>query len=70
MAGFGLLAWLALDAVGAALVEVYQVRGHLDLDPEAWVARAALPLFAAVAAGGLCRVGAMISRRGAASRRG
>ncbi len=62
VAGFSLLAWLAIDAAGGGLLAVFPVRSAaLDLADAEWTVRAALPLFAAIAAGGLCQVWVMLS---------
>lgn len=65
VAGFALLAWLGLDAAGAFAVAVFPLDGRAsaDLSGPGWLALAALPIFAAVAAGGFCQVFAGISRR-------
>jgi len=67
-AGYALLVWLALDAAGGLSLAVLPVRGEA-LDPQAagWMLRAALPLFAALAAGGLCQVWVLLARRGVAT---
>jgi len=66
-AAYALLSWLALDATSGFLLALMPVRGEA-LDPQAagWMLRAALPLFAALAAGGLCLVWALRPRRGGA----
>jgi len=63
IAGFALLAWLALDVGGNVLVAAFPARGAGSLEPGSWIPPAALPLFSAVAAGGLCQMWVMTSRR-------
>jgi hypothetical protein len=66
IAGSAFLAWLALDAAGTSAVMAWPVRpgaGGLDWSAGTWVALAALPLFCALAAGGLCQVWVMLSSR-------
>ena len=63
VAGFALLAWLALDVAGTVLVAAFPLRGVSGFEAGSWIAPAAVPLFAAVAAGGLCQMWVMISAR-------
>lgn len=64
VAGFALLAWLVVATGGELLLMLIPTRGEA-LDPGAvgWTARAALPAFAAVAAGGLSQVWVTLSIR-------
>jgi hypothetical protein len=66
VAGSAFLVWLALDAVGTMAVMAWPERapaGGIDWSAGPWIALASLPLFCAVAAGGLCQVWVMLSHR-------
>ncbi len=62
VAGFALLAWLALDVGGQLLLGLFPTRG-VGLPPESLglTAKAALPLMVAIAAGGWSQVWVMIA---------
>ena len=62
IAGFALLGWLVLDAVAMIALSAVPARGPIVLEPSTWIAQAALPLFAAVAAGGLMQIWVMLAR--------
>ncbi len=60
--GFAFLAWLALDAGGAVALAAWPLRAPATaLGPDRWLVIGALPLFAAVTAGGLCQLLALVS---------
>lgn len=62
--GGSLLGWLALDACGSLLVATWPVRAPAaELTPERLLVMGALPIFAAVTAGGLCQLLAFVSHR-------
>lgn len=64
VAGFALLAWLAIDVGGQLLLGLFPTRGF-PLEPVSLgiTAKAALPLMVAVAAGGMSQVWVMLALR-------
>lgn len=72
IAGAAFLVWLLLDTVGAMALSAWPARvpaAGLDWSDGPWLARASVPLFCAVAAGGLTQVWVMISNRAHPQRR-
>ena len=63
--GGGFLVWLSLDALGSMALHAWPTRAaHAAMGwaDHGWLTSAALPLFCALAAGGLCQVFVMVSR--------
>lgn len=72
VAGSAFLGWLVLGSLGALALAVWPLRGGahgLDWGSSKLIALAALPLFSAVAASGLCQVWVLVSGRGRPLRR-
>lgn len=64
VAGSALLGWLTLHSTAALVVRVFPMRAPppgIEWDAEPWMALRTLPLFCAVAAGGLCQLWVLLS---------
>ena len=63
VAGGAMLAWLVLDVAVGGLLASFPLRGADHIAEAGWAVRAALPLFAMIAAGGLSQVWVTLSLR-------